>query len=32
MLTVGNRFPDFDLPAVDGVETPALTRTALTRS
>jgi peroxiredoxin (alkyl hydroperoxide reductase subunit C) len=29
MLTVGNRFPEFDLAAVDGVETPALTRTSL---
>jgi alkyl hydroperoxide reductase subunit AhpC len=29
MLTVGNRFPEFDLAAVDGVETPTLTRTSL---
>ena len=29
MLTVGNRFPEFDLAAVEGVETPTLTHTSL---
>jgi peroxiredoxin (alkyl hydroperoxide reductase subunit C) len=29
MLTVGDQFPDFDLNAVDGIDTPFLTRASL---